>query len=78
MKPSELFGVVVRSAGLVTVLSAMSVLFWAIVNLVLGGPASVIGLLIIGVPPLLVGIWLLLGASGLALAVYSKEFENDR
>ena len=76
MKPSELFGVVVRSVGLVVSLSAMSVLFYAIVNLVLGGPASVVGLFIVGVPPLLVGLWLLLGASDLASAVYPKKPEN--
>jgi hypothetical protein len=73
MKPSEAFGVVVRSVGLVTVLSATSVLFYALVNLALGGPTSVVGLLIVGVPPLLVGFWLLFGASDLASAVYPKE-----
>ncbi len=76
MKPSELFGVVVRSVGLLMVLSATSVLFYAILNLVMGGPASVVGLLIVGVPPLLVGYWLLLGASDLASAVYPKEPEK--
>ena len=76
MKPSELFGVVVRSVGLVIVLSAMSVLFYAILNLVLGGPASVVGLFLIGVPPLLVGFWLLFGASDLASAVYPKDSDK--
>jgi hypothetical protein len=77
MKPSELFGVVIRSVGLVVMLSAMSVLFYAILSLVLGGPASVVGLFIIGIPPLLVGLWLLLGASDLATAVYPKEPKKD-
>ena len=78
MKPSELFGVVVRSVGLLLTLSAMWCVFWAIVNLVLGGPTSTVGMLIVGIPVLLVGTWLLLGASDLADAVYGKESEKDR
>ncbi len=78
MKPSELFDVVVRTIGLLLVLSAISVLFYAIVNLVLGGPVSVVGLLIVGTPPLLVGFWFLNGALGLAAVLYSDESEKDQ
>jgi hypothetical protein len=77
MKPSELFGVVVRSVGLLLVLSAAWVLFWAILNLVMGGPANVAGMLVVGIPALLVGIWLLRGGSNLAAAVYSNESRKE-
>ena len=78
MKPSGLFGVVVRSVGLLLTLSAMWCIFWAILNLVLGGPGNVVGMLVAGIPALLVGSWLLLGASGLAAAVYSNEPKKDQ
>jgi hypothetical protein len=77
MKPSELFGVVVRSLGLLVMLPAMWCIFWAILNLVLGGPNAV-GMLVAGIPALLLGTWLLLGASGLAAAVYSNEAKRDQ
>jgi hypothetical protein len=78
MKPSELFDVVIRSIGLLITLSAMSFLFYAILNLALGGPISVVGLLIIGIPSLLVGIWLLRGASHLAASLYAEDSTKDR
>ena len=78
MKPSELFGVVVRSVGLLLTVLAMCVFFGAFASLVLRGPASVVGLLIIGIPQLLLGIWLLLGASNLAASLYSNESKKDQ
>jgi hypothetical protein len=77
MRPFELFGVVVRSVGLLLVLSAAWVLFWAMVNLLLGGPGNVAGMLVGGIPVLLVGIWLLRGGSNLAARVYPQESEDE-
>jgi hypothetical protein len=61
VKPVEVFEVVVLAVGLVVCLFTGGVLFWAGMNLILGGPASPGGLAILGVPPLLVGLWLLRG-----------------
>lgn len=77
MKPVELFGVVVRSVGLMVALLGMGVVFWALMNLLLGGPGSAIGLLLVGGPPMFIGIWLLLGASRLAEAVYREDSKKD-
>ncbi len=62
MKPADVFVVVVRTIGLVVCLVAGAILFWALLNLVLGGPASVLGLVIVGIPVLGIGLWLLRGA----------------
>jgi hypothetical protein len=80
MKPSELFGVVVRSVGLLLVLSAMWTLPWGILGWVAGGPTEGGGIVmtIFGLATMLLGIWLLRGASGLAAAVYANEPKNDQ
>ncbi len=74
MKPSDLFGVVVRSLGLLLLLGSLWLLFWALLNLVLGGPASVIGMIILAIPPLFVGVYFLGGAKGLVYLAYQEEF----
>ncbi len=73
MKPSELFGVLVRTVGLVVTLSALGLIGLAILSAVMGGPESVLGLLIRGIPTLLVGLWLLSGAEWLVRLVYRSE-----
>ena len=70
MKPSEAFGVVIRSVGLLLILAALWVLFGAILTLVLGGPGGFIGSLIGGMPMLFVGIWLLGGAPSIVSISY--------
>jgi len=73
MKPSELFGVVVRSVGLLLVLPALGVQFFAILNLVMGGPGNVAGMMILSIPVLLVGLWLLRGAPGIVAFAYPEK-----
>ncbi len=64
MKPSEAFGVAVRSIGLVVILSGLGSLVGA-----LGAP----GLLLVAIPTVLVGIWLLRGAKALVSFAYPDE-----
>lgn len=65
MKPAEVFTVVIRAIGLIVCLGSGAMLFWAFINLVLGGPGNVVGMVIVGLPPFLVGLWLLRGAPSL-------------
>ncbi len=75
MKPSELFGVVVRSLGLLIVLWAGGSLFWIILTCILGGPApnNVVGVTVNVILGLFVGIWFLYDGPGLASLAYPEE-----
>ncbi len=73
MKPSELFGVIVRTIGLILVLSALCQVFIAILNLVGGGPGNVVGMLLYGIPALLVGLWFLRGAKALICFAFAED-----
>jgi len=73
MKPSELFGVVVRTMGLLFVLTALLKVFSAILNLVGGGPGNVLAMLLYGIPALLVGLWFLRGAKALISFAFPED-----
>ena len=66
MNPTDAFGVVVRSIGLLLVLSAFFQLF-----VVAWAPA----MLILAVPTLLIGLWLLRGAAAVVAFAYPES--ND-
>ncbi len=74
MKPSDLFGVVVRSLGLLTMLS-LWILFWVAITL-LFRERALVAVMIGAVPLLFVGIWLLGGAPGLVSIAYPEESEK--
>lgn len=76
MRPADVFAVVVRVVGLVMCLGAGGVLGFALLNLLLGGPASVVGLVIVGLPPFLVGLWLLRGARSIVSFAFPEN--SDR
>jgi len=73
MKPVDVFAVVIRTVGLIVSLVATGLLSFALLNLVLGGPANAGGMIIVGVPILLMGLWLLRGASSLLAFAFPKE-----
>ena len=73
MRPAELFGVVVRTIGLLLVLSSFWMLLFGLLGLVLGGPGEVVGLLFYGLPVFLLGIWLLCGAKSLVRIAYPDD-----
>jgi hypothetical protein len=57
MKPSELFGVVLRSIGVLLILAAVFQLFAGAVDLLLGGPGGLIAVAVfVGLPALLLGL----------------------
>lgn len=64
MKPSEAFGVIVRTVGLLLVLSAIWVLVCAL---------RTPGLILPAIPMILGGIWLLRGAPALIMFAYPDE-----
>ncbi|MGA2620644.1 MAG: hypothetical protein ABSF26_23725 [Thermoguttaceae bacterium] len=72
MKPVELFGVIVRTIGLLVTMCAVFLIFVATVHLVLRGPGFIEGYLL-GVPGLFIGIYFLSGAELLVNSVYPKE-----
>ncbi len=72
MKPNDLFGVVVRAVGLILVLTSLRQVFIAIVSLVGGGSENAVGLLLFGVPAMLIGIWLVGGAKSLIDFAYPE------
>ncbi len=73
MKPADVFAVVVRTIGLIICLASGLVLFFALINLLMGGPASVVGLCILGVPVFLVGLWLLRGGPSIISYAFPKR-----
>ncbi len=77
MKPVEVFAIVIRTVGLIVFLIASSILFWALLNLVLGGPASPGGMIIVGLPMLLMSLWLLRGAPRLLAFTFPKEDRHE-
>ncbi len=72
MKPVELFGVIVRTIGLLVALGSLAWIFAATMHLVLGGPGFFEGYLY-GIPGLFIGVYFLSGAELLVSSVYSKE-----
>lgn len=71
MKPAELFGVIVRTIGLLATMGAVFLLFVATVHLAFNGPAFLEGYLY-GVPGLFVGVYLRSGAELLVNSVYPR------
>ena len=78
MKPSEVFAIVIRTVGLIISLFAAGLLSFALLNLVLGGPVNAGGMIIVGGPILLVGLWLLRGAPRLQAFAFPKEKRHER
>lgn len=72
MKPIEVFAVVIRTVGLIVCLMASAILSFALLTLVLGGPGNAGGI-IVGVPILLMGLWLLRGASPLLAFAFPEN-----
>jgi hypothetical protein len=73
MKPSDVFGVVVRSLGLVFILYSLWMFLWAFINLIGGGPSNILEMIIAGIPTLFIGVWFLSGAESLISWAYAKE-----
>lgn len=68
MKPSDIFGIVVRTMGLILVLVALGYAILAILQ-----P----GLLLAVIPVLLLGLWLLRGGKAVVSYAYPEELEPD-
>jgi hypothetical protein len=63
MKPADVFGVAVRTIGLLVILAAVWAIFLGTLAIVGGGPGQVAGLLFFGIPALIVGLILLRGGA---------------
>lgn len=73
MKPFEVFGVVVRTIGLLLVLGSAPCMFLAILSLSFGGPYNAAWLTLFSFPTLLAGLYLLRGAPLLIWFAYSGD-----
>ncbi|MGQ0637073.1 MAG: hypothetical protein ACT4QC_20885 [Planctomycetaceae bacterium] len=73
MNSRDVFGVVIRTVGLLLVLPGTFCVLYALLAIVGGGPPQIIALLLPGVPALLVGIWFLRGAAWLVAFAYPRE-----
>ncbi len=78
MKPSDIFGVIVRSLGLLLVMGPLWALYWAFLNLFLGRPGNVLVIIIGSIPALFVGVWFLSGAKSLVYLAYQEEYEKGQ
>ena len=77
MKDTEVFGIVVRSVGLIVTLASAWLIFLALLSLA-GGQGTLIGSLFYAIPGLLVGLWLLRGARSIASFAFSKDQDKNR
>jgi hypothetical protein len=77
MKAAEVFGIIVRTIGLLVVLSSLGLIFPAVLGLVMGGPGTLIGMLFYGIPALLLGLWLLRGARPVVSFAFPEEQPKD-
>ena len=73
MRPKELFGVVIRTIGLLTVLFSVGMMGMALLELVLGGPGQLTIFLIIGAPLFIFGMVFLSGVKPLVDWAYREE-----
>jgi len=69
MKPSDAFGVVVRSIGLLLFLQGIAMCLVAV-----GAP----GMILLAIPALVVGLWLLRGAQFIVSFAYPDETAESR
>ena len=74
MKPSEVFGVVIRTIGLLLLMFAVSQIAMGLLALVIGGLGNVFVMLLSGIPSFLVGYWFLRGAP----LIVSLAYESGR
>jgi len=74
MKPSEAFGVVIRTIGLLLLMSAVSQILWALVNVIFGGPGNVVFMFLIGIPCFFISLWFLRGAP----IIISYAYKTDK
>lgn len=70
MKPEEVFGIVVRTIGLLMLIPASLSAAYGLLGLLMGGPAQTIVTLLFSVPTALVGLWMVRGANSLIEFAY--------
>lgn len=73
MKASEIFGLIIRCAGLALVLAGLRAVYSAILVMSGGGISNSHTLFLYGIPYTLLGIWFLSGAKQLVGFCYSEE-----
>jgi hypothetical protein len=75
MKSSEIFGIIVRTIGLILLVTTGFWIIPALFSLVLGGPP--VGWLIpIAVPMILIGLWLLRGGKAVIAFAFPEDKQN--
>lgn len=73
MRPKDLFGVVVRTVGLVAAILSVLMVGGGLLDIALGGPGKMTIFLVIGFPLFLFGMVFLSGAKALVDWAYREE-----
>ena len=73
MTARELFGVAVRTFGLITLLPACGWTCMAMLDIIGGGPGNWAAMLIFSIPMLIVGTWMLRGAEPIVRFAYPQQ-----
>ncbi len=76
MRPVDVFAIVVRTVGLLVCVATFPILFWTLLNVVMGGPAGPGGL-IIAIPQMALGLWLLRGAPTIVAIAFPQAGQHD-
>ena len=72
MKPSEVFGIFIRCVGLVLALFGLHELFRTVIMLLQNISVFSLSPLMLGIPTLVLGVWLLRGAPWLVFFSYPQ------
>ena len=73
MTNRDVFGIIVRTVGLMITLAAAWLILLGLLGLISGASGQSAGLLFYGIPALFVGLWLLRGARSIVSFAFSKE-----
>lgn len=73
MTNKDVFGIIVRTIGLMITLAAAWLILLGLLGLIGGASGSVAGSLFYGIPAFFVGLWLLRGAKSIVSFAFSKD-----
>lgn len=76
MTDRDVFGIIVRTVGLMITLAAAWLILLGLFGLI-SASGQVAGLLFYGIPALFVGLWLLRGARSIVSFAFSKDQDED-
>jgi hypothetical protein len=73
MKPAEIFGIIVRTIGLLMIVPATLSGAYGLLGALMGGPTVTIAIFVLSFPLVAVGLWMLRGAPSLVEFAYPSR-----